>query len=79
MQRKRTLHRYERRYIERWLAGGRNLCPSTGTVLALPTTLVPNVALRKSIEVWAEKHARWMLVMSPPQLWICVYCASGRA
>lgn len=42
--------------------GGRNLCPSTGTVLTLPVTLVPNVALRKSIEVWAEKHARWMLV-----------------
>ncbi|CAL5219472.1 g1307 [Coccomyxa viridis] len=52
---------YERRYIERWLMGGRNLCPSTGTVLTLPVTLVPNVALRKSIEVWAEKHARWML------------------
>ena len=60
-----VLRRYERRYIERWLAGGRNLCPSTGTVLTLPATLVPNVALRKSIEVWAEKHARWMLVRQP--------------
>ena len=62
------LCRYERRYIERWLAGGRNLCPSTGTVLTLPATLVPNVALRKSIEVWAEKHARWMLVCQPSTL-----------
>ena len=62
------LRRYERRYIERWLAGGRNLCPSTGTVLTLPATLVPNVALRKSIEVWAEKHARWMLVRQAPIL-----------
>lgn len=72
MQRKHHLHRYERRYIERWLAGGRNLCPSTGTVLALPATLVPNVALRKSIEVWAEKQARWLLVMLPPQHWIAL-------
>ena len=63
--RKFVLCSYERRYIERWLAGGRNLCPSTGTVLTLPATLVPNVALRKSIEVWAEKHARWMLVRQP--------------
>lgn len=54
--------RYERRYIERWLAGGSSTCPATGTVLAAPVTLTPNVALRKSIEVWAEKHATWLLV-----------------
>ena len=42
------------------------MCPSSGTVLALPAVLVPNVALRKSIEVWAEKHARWMLVRILP-------------
>ena len=54
--------RYERRYIERWLSGGSSTCPATGTVLAAPVTLTPNVALRKSIEVWAEKHARWLLV-----------------
>ena len=71
------LRRYERRYIERWLAGGRNLCPSTGTVLTVPATLVPNVALRKSIEVWAEKHARWMLVCQPPTLQkhLCLACS----
>ncbi|EIE24426.1 U-box-domain-containing protein [Coccomyxa subellipsoidea C-169] len=52
---------YERRYIERWLAGGSSTCPATGTVLAAPVALTPNVALRKSIEVWAEKHATWLL------------------
>ncbi|CAL8467415.1 g6953 [Coccomyxa elongata] len=52
---------YERRYIERWLSGGSSTCPATGTVLAAPVTLTPNVALRKSIEVWAEKHAKWLL------------------
>ena len=55
-------HRYERRYIERWLAGGSATCPASGSALAAPVALTPNVALRKSIEVWAEKHARWMLV-----------------
>ncbi len=57
--------RYERRYIERWLSGGRSTCPATGIVLAAPVTLTPNVALRKSIEVWAEKHAKWLLVRFP--------------
>ena len=27
-----------------------------------PITLTPNVTLRKSIEDWADKNARWMLV-----------------
>ena len=56
------VRRYERRYIERWLAGGSASCPCTGTSLTPPVPLTPNVALRKSIEVWAEKHARWLLV-----------------
>lgn len=60
----RHVRRYERRYIERWLAGGSSTCPATGTVLAAPVSLTPNVALRKSIEVWAEKHATWLLVRS---------------
>jgi hypothetical protein len=56
------LSRYERRYIERWLAGGHNRCPATGTALTPPVTLMPNVALRSSIEKWAEKNAAWLLV-----------------
>lgn len=31
-------------------------------MLAAPVQLVPNVALRNSIEEWAEKHAPWLLV-----------------
>jgi hypothetical protein len=30
-------------------------------MLATPVQLVPNVALRNSIEEWAEKHAPWLL------------------
>ncbi|KAK9835214.1 hypothetical protein WJX81_006329 [Elliptochloris bilobata] len=52
---------YERRYIQRWLAGGNSTCPASGQVLTLPATLTPNVALRKSIEAWAEKYALWLL------------------
>lgn len=54
--------RYERRYIERWLAQGNSRCPATGQRMTRPVTLTPNVALRKSMEEWAEKNAAWMLV-----------------
>ena len=59
--------RYERRYIQRWLAGGNRTCPASGQTLTLPATLTPNVALRKSIEAWAEKYALWLLVS--PGFW----------
>lgn len=49
--------------------GGSCTCPATGTVLVAPVTLTPNVALRKSIEVWAEKHAKWLLVRCPDVLY----------
>lgn len=53
---------YDRPCIERWLQHGNNSCPATGQLLAAPVQLVPNVALRNSIEEWAEKHAPWLLV-----------------
>ncbi len=57
------MHRsYDRPCIERWLQHGNNSCPATGQMLAAPVQLVPNVALRNSIEEWAEKHAPWLLV-----------------
>lgn len=40
---------------------GSNRCPITGEELQLPITLTPNIALRKSIEDWAEEKAPWML------------------
>ena len=55
---------YDRPCIERWLQAGNSSCPATGQALAAPVTLVPNVALRNSIEEWAEKHAPWLLVCS---------------
>ena len=54
--------RYERRYIERWLAQGNLRCPATGQGMTRPISLTRNVTLRKSIEEWAEKNATWMLV-----------------
>jgi hypothetical protein len=53
---------YDRPCIERWLAAGHCSCPATGVALTPPVSLVPNVALRGSIEDWAEKHAPWLLV-----------------
>ncbi|KAL4420785.1 hypothetical protein ABPG75_010441 [Micractinium tetrahymenae] len=52
---------YDRPCIERWLSQGNRSCPATGQSLAEPVQLVPNVALRNSIEEWAEKHAPWLL------------------
>lgn len=54
--------RYDRPCIERWLSQGNRSCPATGQPLAEPVQLVPNLALRNSIEEWAEKHAPWLLV-----------------
>ena len=56
--------RYERRYIQRWLSSGNATCPASGQALTLPAALTPNLALRKSIEAWAEKYAQWLLVRS---------------
>ena len=52
---------YDRPFIARWLAGGSATCPATGQALALPASQVPNVALRKATEDWAERHALWLL------------------
>ena len=52
---------YDRPFIARWLAGGNATCPATGQALALPASQVPNVALRKATEDWAERHALWLL------------------
>ena len=54
--------RYERRYIERWLSQGNLLCPATGLALQRPVALTSNLAMRKSIEDWAQRNAEWMLV-----------------
>lgn len=54
--------RYERRFIERWLAHGCTRCPCSGQSLVPPVLLMPNVALRKCIEEWADDHATWLLV-----------------
>lgn len=63
--------RYERRYIERWLAQGNLRCPATGQRMTRPIALTPNVTLRKSIEEWAEKNAAWMLVSN---YLLCMCC-----
>lgn len=68
--------RYERRYIQRWLNSGNATCPASGQVLALPAALTPNLALRKSIEAWAEKYAQWLLV-GPGQR-LCSYAFVGK-
>ena len=52
---------YDRPFIARWLAHGNASCPATGQSLPLPASQVPNVALRKAIEDWAETHALWLL------------------
>lgn len=57
--------RYERRFIERWLAHGCTRCPCSGQSLVPPVLLMPNVALRKCIEEWADDHATWLLVSAP--------------
>lgn len=46
---------FERRNISQWLARGGKRCPVTGVDLPLgpSTPLLPNVALRQSIEEWA--------------------------
>ena len=54
--------RYERRYIERWLSQGNLLCPATGLALQRPVALTSNLAMRRSIEDWAQRNAGWMLV-----------------
>ena len=54
--------RYERRYIERWLSQGNLLCPATGLALQGPVALTSNLAMRRSIEDWAQRNAEWMLV-----------------
>ena len=59
-----VLCRYERRYIERWLAHGCTRCPCSGQTLEPPVLLMPNVALRKCIEEWADNNATWLLVRS---------------
>ena len=60
------LRRYEKRYIERWLEQGNLSCPVTGQALTRPVALTPNVALRHSIEDWAQQHAIFLLVRSFP-------------
>ena len=57
--------RYEKRYIERWLEQGNLTCPVTGQTLTRPVALTPNVALRHSIEDWAQQHAIFLLVCPP--------------
>ena len=57
-----VLCRYERRYIERWLSQGNLLCPATGLALQRPVALTSNLAMRRSIEDWAQRNAEWMLV-----------------
>ena len=70
--------RYERRYIQRWLNSGNATCPASGQVLTLPATLTPNLALRKSIEAWAEKYAQWLLVSSRACLFSHLYKCNGK-
>jgi len=57
---------FDRPFLERWLrasarAGAPARCPATGAPLPTPVAVVPNVALRQSIETWAERHAIWLL------------------
>eukprot|EP00873_Tetraselmis_striata_P007110 jgi/Tetstr1/427374/TSEL_017538.t1 len=52
---------YERRNISRWLKGGNLKCPVTGQMLMPPVALVPNVALRQSVEEWCERNLPQLL------------------
>lgn len=52
---------YERRNISRWLKGGNLKCPVTGQQMTPPIALVPNVALRQSVEEWCERNMPQLL------------------
>ena len=45
---------YERVAIQRWLSG-KDSCPATGVQLYGNHTIIPNIALKNSIEEWKEK------------------------
>ena len=47
---------YERRAIEKWLRGGGRSCPATGQPVNPDVQLIPNLALRRTIEDWASVH-----------------------
>ena len=47
---------YERRAIEAWLRGGGRSCPTTGQPVNPDAALIQNLAMRQSIEEWAEVH-----------------------
>ena len=44
---------YERRAIQQWLAAGGRTCPTTGQAIPRDVLLIPNMAMRQSIEEWA--------------------------
>ena len=55
---------YERRAIEEWLSrGGASgaRCPATGVELEPDVKLIPNLAMRQSIEEWAAAHCPELL------------------
>ena len=59
-------HTYERAAITRWFADGKTTSPNTGAALK-HKNLIPNIALRQTIEEWADKNnARHLLVPPPP-------------
>ena len=59
-------HTYERAAIARWFAQGKTTSPNTGAALK-HQNLIPNIALRQTIEEWADKNnARHLLVPPPP-------------
>ena len=71
--------RYERRYIVRWLSQGNLLCPATGLALQRPVALTSNLAMRRSIEDWAQRNAGWMLVCAARGPMVAPHQAGGRA
>ncbi|KAG0483548.1 hypothetical protein HPP92_011632 [Vanilla planifolia] len=47
---------YDRSSIQRWLDSGNNICPATMQPL-LSTDLVPNLTLRRLINIWSSSLA----------------------
>ena len=51
-------HTYERAAIARWFADGNATSPNTGAALE-HCNLIPNIALRQTIEEWAAKRVQY--------------------
>jgi len=65
--------------MEKWLAKGHKRCPVTKRPLRKPIHMVPNVEMRKHIQMWARKNAPWLVVRgrTHPDLINCMKLCFG--